>query len=55
MSKLVKIEELNSEEQDFLWINNKCPFCGSIIHNRDLKVEIPYWICYRCDSQFIVE
>jgi len=55
MSKLIQVWELNSEEQDNLWIKNQCPFCKSNIIDRDLTVDIAYWNCRYCDVQFIVQ
>jgi hypothetical protein len=55
MSRITQVWELNSEEQDSLWIHDICPYCGVKILNKDLTCDYVYWTCSRCDTTFIVE
>lgn len=55
MSRLVQMWELNSEEQDNLWIDDRCPFCGAKIVSKNLTVDIAFWNCRFCDVEFVCE
>jgi len=55
MSRLIQVWELNSEQQDNLWIKDKCPSCGAKIIEKDLTADLAYWSCRFCDTQYIVE
>jgi len=52
---MVQVWELNPEQQDDLWIRDKCPFCGAKIIERNLTCDEAYWKCVYCDYQFIQE
>lgn len=55
MSRITYVFELNSDEQDSLWINDRCPHCGEKIHDRNTTEDIATWVCYRCDTRFVAE
>lgn len=55
MSQLIQVWQLNSEEQDNLWINDKCPKCNSKIIQKDLTVDYAWWMCRYCDITYIIE
>jgi len=54
MSQLIQVWELNSEEQDNLWVSDLCP-CGAKIIQKDLTADLAWWHCTYCDTQYIVE
>jgi len=49
MSKQISTYELNSEQQDNLWIENQCPFCSSVILETIMTVDYASWNCKYCD------
>ena len=55
MSKMVQTFELSISEQDALWIQNRCPKCGSIILDITKTVDYASFNCNRCDLVFICE
>jgi len=55
MSKFMFVFELNSEEQDNLWIHSECPKCKSIIIEKSMNCDEAYWKCNRCDVLYVIE
>jgi uncharacterized protein with PIN domain len=55
MSRIVEVFDLNPEQQDSLWVSDRCPYCNEKIVNKDLAVDIAYWVCSYCNIQFVVE
>ena len=53
--RLVQIWELNSNQQDNLWIKDECPFCGAKIVSKDITEDRALWDCRFCDAEFVCE
>ena len=55
MSQRIELWQLNHDDQDILWINNKCPKCDVVIFQREENEDFATWLCSECGNFYIVE
>lgn len=55
MTQIIELWQLNHDDQDMLWINNKCPMCDARIVERASSEDRITWNCEACDVIYIVE